>query len=100
MRLLTLITLSTVAMTMPALALDKKADRASAQENFKQADGNKDRKLTKAEFRKLIDANAADNLGKAPMIKRFGAYDTAFARVDTNKDGIITLKELAALRGK
>jgi len=100
MRFLTIMTLSTLAAATPALALDKSADRAAAQTNFKQADGNKDRKLTKAEFRKLIDANAADNIGRAPMVKRFGAYDTAFARVDTNKDGIITLKELAALRGK
>jgi len=100
MRSLPLISLSCLVLSTPALALNQSADRAAAQANFKQADGNKDRKLTKAEFRKLIDANAEDNLGKAPMIKRFDAYDTAFARVDTNKDGIITLKELAALRGK
>jgi len=100
LRILTFISLSTAVIATPALALDKNANRAAFQTNFKQADGNKDKKLTKAEFRKLIDANAADDLGRAPMIKRFGAYDTAFARVDSNKDDIITLQELAALRGK
>ena len=100
MRILTLISLSTAVIATPALALDKNAKRAAFQTNFKQADGNKDKQLTKSEFRKLIDANAADDLGKASMIKRFGAYDTAFARVDANKDGIVTLKELAAMRGK
>ncbi len=100
MRILTLISLSTAVLATPALALDENSNRAAFQTNFKQADGNRDKKLTKAEFRKLIDANAADDLGRAPMIKRFGAYDNAFARVDANKDGMITLKELAALRGK
>ncbi len=100
MRILTLISLSTAVIATPTLALEKNANRAAFQTNFKQADGNKDKKLTKSEFRKLIDADAADDLGKAPMIKRFDAYDTAFARVDANKDGNVTLKELAAMRGK
>ncbi len=100
MRISILVSFSALVMAAPALALNAAADRKAVQQNFKQADGNGDKKLTKAEFRKLIDANAADNLGKASMIKRFGAYDTAFARVDTNKDGIVTLKELAALKGK
>ncbi|WP_108811823.1 hypothetical protein [Sphingorhabdus sp. Alg231-15] len=100
MRLSILVSISTLAMAAPALALNAAADSKAAQENFSQADGDKDGQLTKSEFRKFIDANAADDIGRASMIKRFGTYDTAFGRVDANKDGLVTPKELAASQGK
>lgn len=100
MRFLTLAVLAASIVAAPALALDKAADQKAAQQNFKQSDANGDGKLTKAEFRKFIDANAADDIGKASMVKRFGAYDTAFDRVDKNKDGVVTGAELAASQGK
>ena len=100
MRLSLPISFVALVMAVPALALNAAADRKAVQQNFKQADGNEDGHLTKSEFRRFIDANAADEIGRASMIKRFDAYDRAFARVDTNKDDIVTRKELAASRGK
>ena len=100
MRLSILVSFSALAMAVPALALNAAADRKAVQQNFKQSDSNKDGKLNKVEFRKFIDANAKDNIGRASMVKRFGAYDTAFGRVDTNKDGMVSPKELAASQGK
>lgn len=100
MRLSILVSISTLAMAAPALALNAAADSKATQENFKQADGNEDGQLTKSEFRRFINANAADDIGRASTIKRFGAYDRAFARVDANKDGLVTPKELAASQGK
>ena len=100
MRLFTIVSLSALAIAAPAHALDKKAERAAARANFIQSDTSKDGKLNKAEFRKFIDANAKDGIGRASMVKSFGAYDTAFARVDANKDGVVTGKELAASQGK
>jgi len=69
-----------------------------AQENFRQSDKNGDGTLDRQEFRAFIDANADDDIGRAAMVRRFGAYDTAFERVDTNEDGNITRWELAAAR--
>lgn len=100
MRILVLSAFCVAVMATPALALDKGTDRAAARANFQQSDTSKDGKLNKAEFRKFIDANAADDIGRASMVKRFGAYDRAFSRVDANKDGTITPKELAASQGK
>lgn len=100
MRSYILISLSALVMAAPAVALNASADRKMAQQNFKQADANKDGKLSKSEFRRFIDENAKDKIGRAPMVKRFGAYGTAFGRVDANKDGFVTPKELAALQGK
>ena len=73
-------------------------DQAKARENFQQADADGNGKLTRAEFRNFINANADDGLGRAGMVRRFGAYDTAFDRVDKNKDGVVTPTELAAVR--
>lgn len=94
------ITLYALVMAAPAFAQTSAADQKAVRTNFKQADANKDGKLSKSEFRRFIDENAKDNIGRASMVKRFGAYDAAFARVDTNKDGIVTGKELVALQGK
>ncbi|MEL6238091.1 MAG: EF-hand domain-containing protein [Pseudomonadota bacterium] len=89
---------------IPALAFAGIATGAAAEnpnekaaaENFKQADANDDGKLSKSEFRKFIDLNAEDNLGRAATVKSFGMYDTAFGRVDANKDGYVTSDELKA----
>ncbi|MEM9312777.1 MAG: EF-hand domain-containing protein [Pseudomonadota bacterium] len=89
---------------LPALAFALIATGASAQgpdkeaaaKNFKAADANEDRKLDKAEFRKFIDLNADDELGRAPMVKRFNMYDTAFGRLDTDKSGYVTADEVRA----
>jgi len=100
MRLSILVSFSAIALAAPALALNTVADRKAAQINFKQADANKDGNLSKSEFRRFIDENAKDKIGRAPMVKRFGAYNTAFGRLDANKDGVVTRKELAAAQGK
>ena len=99
MRFPAFIVFSVFAAAAPVFALDKGHDRAATQQIFKQSDANGDRQLNKAEFRKFIDACASANIGRAPMVQRFGAYDTAFSRSDANKDGVVTLKELAALNG-
>ena len=98
MRLITPILLTGLLASSPALALQDSEDRAAARENFQQADANADRRLNKTEFKAFINANAEDNLGRASMVRRFGAYDRAFARVDANEDGYVTGNELAASR--
>lgn len=99
MRFCTIASLSVLAMAAhaPTLAQADAADnRSLARANFAQADANKDNKLSKPEFRRFIDENAKDGLGRASKIKRFGAYGTAFGRLDANSDGFVTVKEIAA----
>ncbi len=88
-----------IFVAAPTLA-NANADRAAARENFKQADGNNDGKLSKSEFRRFIDKNAKDGVGRAGMVRRLGAYDKAFSRVDSNKDGFVTGTELVAMQKK
>jgi hypothetical protein len=71
------------------------AEREAARANFRQADANGDHRLNRREFRAFINANAEDGLGRAAMVRRFGAYDRAFARVDRNGNGIVTPAELS-----
>ncbi len=86
-----------LALIQPATAsAQSDGDRAAARANFRQADANGDGRLNRGEFRAFIDANADDGLGRAPMVRRFGAYDRAFARVDGNDDGVVTPGELSA----
>ena len=82
----------------PTLANEKADDQAKARENFQHADADSDGKLTRAEFRNFISANAKDGLGRAGMVRRYGAYGAAFERVDKNEDGVVTARELAAAR--
>ncbi|MEO1729440.1 MAG: hypothetical protein AAFR64_01730 [Pseudomonadota bacterium] len=92
---------------LPVLAVALMATGASAQEdkqsaaaeNFKQADADEDGKLSKKEFRTFIDLNAEDNLGRASMVKSYGMYDRAFARVDANQDGFVAREEIKAMAG-
>ena len=85
---------------MTAFAQETAEERELARENFQQADKNGDGKLDPREFRTFIDANADDDIGRAATVRRFGAYDTAFARVDADKNGEITPAELTAARGR
>ncbi len=92
------IVVSALLVATPLLANEEADDQAKARENFQQADSDSDGRLTPAEFRNFIDANAEDGLGRAGMVRRFGAYGTAFERVDKNEDGVVTALELAAAR--
>ncbi|MEP3420653.1 MAG: EF-hand domain-containing protein [Erythrobacter sp.] len=92
------IAVSALLMATPLLANEVADDQAKARENFQQADADNDGKLTPAEFREFINANADDGLGRAGMVRRFGAYDTAFERIDKNEDGLVTPVELSAAR--
>ena len=98
MKISEIVAASALLVAAPVLANEEVDDQAKARENFQQADADDDGKLTPAEFRNFIDANADDGLGRAGMVRRFGAYETAFKRVDKNADGIVTASELAAAR--
>ena len=86
---------ATAFLAAPALAQDT---NALARENFDQADANDDGKLSPTEFRVFIDENAKDEIGRAAMVKRFGAYDRAFATLDQDEDGFVSGAELRAAR--
>lgn len=85
---------ATICAATTAAANDQ---RAAMVENFTEADANGDTALTMEEFTRLIDLNAADNLGRARLVQRTGRYSTAFGRLDANKDGIIDSDEIAAM---
>ena len=82
-----------ISIAGPALA---QVQRDQARANFQQADVNKDGQLDLAEFTTFINLNAEHGLGQAPMIRRFGRHATAFGRLDTNKDGVVSREEIAA----
>lgn len=71
------------------------ASQEKAAANFLQADSNSDGALSASEFRTFIDLNAADNIGRAGTIKRRGAYQLAFSRLDSNRDGQVTPSEIS-----
>ena len=96
MKISPIVAASALLFASPLLASGEADDQAKARENFQQADADNDGKLTPAEFRSFINANADDGLGRAGMVRRFGAYETAFERVDKNADGVVTAPELAA----
>lgn len=68
----------------------------TAQANFKSANASGNGSLSAAEFKAFIDLNAAAQIGRAAKIKANNAYDRAFGKVDTNKDGTITWEEYLA----
>ena len=68
-------TLTALMVGGTAMAQSSDADRAAARLNFQQSDANDDGELDAAEFRAFIDANADDDIGRAGMVRRFGAYD-------------------------
>lgn len=81
------------AVSGPAAAEN---ERDQVRANFEKADANKDGMLDLNEFTNFINLNADLGLGRAPMIRRFGGYATAFGRLDTNRDGRVSRAELAA----
>lgn len=85
--------LAVVTATQHAHAAETDQDKAAA--NFQLADANSDNALSKSEFITFIDLSAASNLGRAGLIKKNRRYDTAFSRLDANKDGAVTPAELS-----
>ncbi|MEM7026060.1 MAG: hypothetical protein AAF637_26305 [Pseudomonadota bacterium] len=93
------ITLVAAIGLLCALPLTAVADTARlAQENFHEADADRDGKLVYAEFATFIDLNAADGLGNAARVSSRGLHARAFARVDANGDGNVSPEELQAMR--
>ena len=79
-----------------ALALDTTAtpDQAAVAADLRAADADRDGRLSRAEFRVLIDRRAEAGGERAAVIKRAGAYDRAFARLDRDNDGFLSREEL------
>ena len=72
----------------------QKAEANTARQNLQQADANGDKALSYEEFVTFIDLNAADNIGRAKMVKSRNLYSRAFSRLDKNGDGLITADEI------
>ena len=66
----------------------------AARQNLQQADANGDKALNYDEFVTFINLNAADNIGRAKMVKSRNLYSRAFSRLDKNGDGLITADEI------
>lgn len=66
--------------------------------NFEAADADGNGSLDSIEFPSLINANAENQIGRAAMVKRFGAYDRAFSTADRNGDGEVAWTEILAAR--
>ena len=73
------------------------ADRQAMIENFFEADSNDDGMLYLSEFEMLMKLNAEDNLGRAAIVVRTGAYKRVFERLDANGDGAVSSEELQEL---
>ena len=100
------LTARTTRLALPLLALPlgtaeaqtlSAVDRQKMIENIVQADQNNDGAISRAEFEALIDLNAADSLGRAGQVKRLGAHDAAFGRLDADGNGLLTREEMQAL---
>ena len=89
-----LILLMGAILTAPGVRADAGEQQAKREANFKAADADGDGALTQAEFKAFIDANADDNLGRAAQLKRFGAYDRAFNKLDKDESGTVTWSEV------
>ena len=70
------------------------ADAETARQNLQQADANDDKALNYDELVTFINLNAADNIGRARMVKSRNLYSMAFKRLDKNGDGLITADEI------
>jgi Ca2+-binding EF-hand superfamily protein len=90
---LLILLMGAILITASARA-DVSEQQAKREANFKAADADGDGALTQFEFQAFIDTNADDNLGQAAKIRRFGAYDRAFNRVDKDKSGTVTWSEV------
>ena len=89
-----LVLIAGAILITPNASADVSDQQAKREENFQAADANGDGALTPAEFQAFIDANADDNLGHAARLRRFGAYDRAFNKVDKDKSGTVTWSEV------
>ena len=67
-------------------------------EHFPMADQNSDGKLSLEEFKIFVNLEAEDDIGKSRNLKRFKMYKTGYSQMDGNKDGALTLEEIAAFR--
>ncbi len=83
-----------LAGAVSAAAAQTSRDAVAA--NFAEADANADGALTIDEFTRFIDLNAEDRLGNASRIQRTGRYATAFERLDSDKNGLVTREDIAA----
>ena len=99
-------TIKTFCLTLSILGLSlgaaeaqnmSKADRQKMIENIVQADQNNDGAISRGEFETLINLNAADGLGRAAQVKRFGAHDRAFRELDGDGNGLLTQAEMQDL---
>lgn len=63
---------------------------------FLAADGDGDKQLDEAEFRSMIDALAEAGRKNAVMVRRMNAYAMAFAKIDADANGVLTIPELGA----
>ena len=93
-------TLTVLSIALFGVSAPAHSDKAAAEQalavpraNLSAADADSDAALTPDEFVVFIDANAAAKFGKAPRVKRFGAYKRAFSRVDVDEDGQVTWPE-------
>jgi len=73
-------------------------ETAPAVANFTAADADKSGGLSSAEFKTFIDSNAEAGLGNAKKIQSRGLYDRAFAKIDKDKDGEITMAEFESMK--
>ena len=89
------VTLLLAFSLFPCLA---SAYSSAEKDAFLKADANGDRKISRAEFKTLIDTLASSGAPKAQSVKRWGVYGMAFKTIDANADEIITPAELEAQR--
>jgi Ca2+-binding EF-hand superfamily protein len=90
---LIMLVISTILIT-PSVRADDKEQQAIREVNFTTADVDGDGALTQAEFQAFIDANADDNLGRAATLRRFGAYERAFNKLDKDNSGTVSWSEV------
>lgn len=90
--------ISAIVASLFAAALIASPVGVHAQEAFAKVDANGDGGLDLTEFTAFIDAAAAAGKPNAKKIQANQFYDKAFARIDKNKDGLVTKKEIASMR--
>lgn len=90
--------LSLVFASLLATAMIAGPVAVQAQEVFAKVDANADGGLDLTEFTAFIDAAAAAGKPNAKKIQANQFYARAFARIDKNKDGLVTKNEIASMR--
>ncbi|MAV26147.1 MAG: hypothetical protein CMQ05_08510 [Gammaproteobacteria bacterium] len=89
------VVLAIALVTASGAVAEERDPEAIIKANFKAADSDGNGSLNPTEFKALIDANAESEIGRAAMIKRFGAYDRAFNTADQDRDGSVAWSEIA-----